>query len=239
MNNDHTLSILRDALTRRKKVEDQVRKSLEPIMPTLRFIAELNKIYRDVYGTDETTPDEAEITSNVTVVAKKPKTKKEVLFTAPKVPLPVGATWVNVTIAFKTGHDVSISFKDTLIGSYTYEQLGFGRGNTSWNKPNKLWGLLTVLAVAEEYKSPQTIVFTKQHLMTVCEVASENAVEKQKSDLAKALRLMLGIQEEPFMPYSPELGYRAKFKLRPEPDMRGDGELHVSGKQLIDIYSDD
>ncbi len=61
MNNDYTLSILRDALTQRKKIEDQVRKSLEPIMPTLRFIAEVNKIYQDVYGTAETTVEEVEL----------------------------------------------------------------------------------------------------------------------------------------------------------------------------------
>ncbi len=238
MNNDYTLSLLRDALTQRKKIEDQVRKSIEPIMPTLRFLAEMQKIYREVYGsTEEAIEEEVVVTKPKTT--PKPKTKKEVLFSKPKVILPVGATWTDITIAFKNEYDIDVSYKDTHIGTYSYEQLEFGRANTSWNKPNKLWGLLRVLAVGEEYKTPHTIVFTKEHLMKVCEVNTENSVEKQKSDLAKNLRSVFGIQEEPFEPYSPELGYRPKFRLRPEPVMRGDGELHASGKQYVDIYSDD
>jgi hypothetical protein len=66
MNNDYTLSLLRDALTQRKKMEDQVRKSIEPIMPTLRFIAEMQKVYRDVYGPAETDAEEE-------IVEPKPK----------------------------------------------------------------------------------------------------------------------------------------------------------------------
>ncbi len=238
MNNNYTLSILRDALTQRKKMEDQIRKSIEPIMPTLRFIAEMQKVYRDVYGSEQEDAEEELVEAKPKALAK-PKTKKEVLFSKPKVTLPVGATWANITIAFKNAHDIDVSYGDTILGTYSYEQLEFGKGNTTWNKPNKLWGLLAVLAVAEEYKTPQTIVFTKEHLMKVCGVNTENGVEKQKSDLAKNLRSVFGIHDEPFEQYSPEFGYRPKFKLRPEPDMRGDGELHASGKQHIDIYSED
>ncbi len=238
MNNDYTLSVLRDALTQRKKMEDQVRKSIEPIMPTLRFIAEMQKVYRDVYGPIDELAEEEIVEAKPKAVAK-PKTKKDVLFSKPKVTLPVGTTWADITVAFKNEHDIDVSYKDTHLDTYSYEELNFGKANTSWNKPNKLWALLRVLAVGEEYKTPQTIVFTKEHLMSICEVKTGNGVEKQKSDLAKNLRSVFGIQEEPFEPYSPELGYRPKFRLRPEPAMRGDGELHASAKQHFDIYSDD
>jgi len=239
MNNDYTLSILRDALTRKKQVEDQVRKSLEPIMPTLRFVAELNKIYRDVYGTTETTIEEIESPLEVAVQTKKPKTKKDVLFSEPKVKLPAGAKWSDITITFKNSQDVEVLYKDTQMGVFSHEQLGFARENTEMKSPNKLWLLLEMLAVAEEFESDQKIILTIGHLKDVFKCTDENVIEKQKSSLSMSLRLAFGIHEEPFEKYTQEQGYRPKFKLRPEPDMRGDGELHASGKQHIDIYSDD
>ena len=77
--------------------------------------------------------------------------------------------------------------------------------------------------------------------MNVCGVKSQNAVEKQKSDLAKGLRLAFGIQEDPFERYTHETGYQPKFTLLPEKEMRGDGELHHSGAVDFEdvIYQDD
>jgi hypothetical protein len=239
MNYDYTLSLLRDALTQRKKIEDQVRKSLEPIMPTLRFIAEMNKIYQDVYGTAETTAEEVKLPEKVAVPTKKPKNKKDVLFMEPKVKLPAGAKWSDITITFKNSQDVEVQHKDTKMGVYSHEQLGFARGNTEMNSPNKLWLLLEMLAMAEEFVSDKKVVLTKGHLKDVFQCKDENVVEKQKSSLSMSLRLALGIQEEPFEKYIPEQGYRPKFRLRPEPVLRGDGELHPSGHQHLDIYSDD
>ncbi len=233
MNNDYTLSLLRDALTQRKKIEDQVRKGLEPIMPTLRFIAEVNKIYQDVYGTSETTVEEVELPEKVTVQVKKPKNKKDVLFMEPKVKLPADAKWSDITITFKNSQDVEVQYKDNKMGVFSHEQLGFARGNTEMNSPNKLWLLLEMLAMAEEFVSDKKVVLTKGHLK------DENVVEKQKSSLSMSLRLALGIQEEPFEKYTQEQGYRPKFRLRPEPVLRGDGELYSSGHQHLDIYSDD
>lgn len=239
MNNDYTLSILRDVLTRKKQVEDQVRKSLEPIMPTLRFVAELNKIYQDVYGTTETTIEEVGLVPKVAVQVKKPRTKKDVLFSEPKVKLPTGAKWSDITIAFKNSQDVEVRYRDTSMGKFSHEQLGFARGNTETNSPNKLWLLLEMLAVAEEFESDKKIVMTTEHLMSVFKAKRPNVIEKQKSSLALSLRMAFGIQEEPFELYTHELGYRPKFKLRPEPQMRGNGELHPSGHGHVDIYSDD
>lgn len=239
MNNDYTLSLLRDALTQRKKIEDQVRKSLEPTMPTLRFIAEVNKIYQDVYGTAETTVEEVELPQKATVQVKKPKNKKDVLFMESKVKLPAGAKWSDITITFKNSQDVEVQYKDTKMGVFSHEQLGFARGNTEMNQPNKLWLLFKMIAMTEEYEGDKKVVLTKEHLKNAFKCKSENVIEKQKSSLSMSLRLALGIQEEPFEKYTPEQGYRPKFRLRPEPVLRGDGELYPSGHQHIDIYSDD
>ena len=239
MNYDYTLSALRDALIRKKQVEDQLRKSLEPVMPTLRFIAEVNKIYQDVYGTAETTVEEVELPEKVATPTKKPKNKKDVLFMEPKVQLPTGAKWSDITITFKNGHDVEVQYKDIKMGVFSHEQLGFARGNTEMNSPNKLWLLLEILAMAEEFVIDKKVVLTKEHLKDVFKCKNENVVEKQKSSLSMSLRLAFGIQEEPFEKYTPEQGYKPKFRLRPVPLLRGDGELHPSGHQLHDIYSDD
>ncbi len=239
MNNDYTLSMLRDALTQRKKMEDQVRKSLEPIMPNLRFIAKVGKIYQDVYGTAETTVEEVALPEKVMVQVKKPKNKKDVLFMEPKVKLPADAKWSDITITFKNSQDVEVQYKDNKMGIFSHEKLGFARENTEMNQPNKLWLLLEMIAMTEEYEGDKKVVLTKEHLKNAFKCKSENVIEKQKSSLSMSLRLATGIQEEPFEKYTPEQGYRPKFRLRPEPVLRGDGELYPSGHQHIDIYSDD
>lgn len=234
----NTLSTLRQALVQRKAIEDQVKQALKPIEPTLRFIAELQAVYQEVYGGESVAEISAEVIPEP-VRCVKPKTKKAVLFTEPNVTLPAGASWNDITISFKNNHDVEIKLKDTIIGIYSHERLGFAQANTGQNSPDRRWALLKVLAVTSAYRPK--VVITKDHLMQVCEVKTQNAVEKRKSDLATGLRLALGIQEEPFEKYSHETGYQPKFTLLPEAVLRGNGELHRSG--VVDfndvIYSDD
>lgn len=241
MDTKYTLSALRQALIRRKALEDQVRQAIEPIKPTLRFLAELQAIYQEVYGAESNTeisvepaPETAKLTKQV-----KPKTKKEVLFSKPKVELPPNAKWQDLTLSFITTEDIEVKYGDTSIGKYSHEDLGFAQNNTEWKKPDRCWALLTVLAVASTFEPK--MVMTKDHLMNVCKVTSQNAVEKQKSDLAKGLRTVFGIQEDPFERYTHEAGYRPKFTLLPEKELRGDGELRHSGAVDFNdvIYQDE
>jgi hypothetical protein len=205
--------------------------------PTLRFIAELQAIYQEVYGTEPTTEISAEPVKHVRQA--KPKTKKEVLFVKPKVELPSNAKWQDLTLSFINTEDIAVKYGDTSIGKYSHEDLGFAQGNTEWKKPDRRWGLLQMMS-AFVGREPQ-IPATKQHLMNVCGVTSPNAVEKRKSDLSMGLRQAFGIKEEPFERYSHETGYQPKFRLLPEKDLRGDGELHRSG--VVDfedvIYQED
>ena len=235
MDTRNTLSALRQALIQRKALEDQVRQAIEPIKPTLRFIAELQAIYQEVYGAEPV----AEISAESAPKPAKPKTKKEVLFTEAIVKLPPNAKWQDLTILFINTEDIEVKYGDTSIGKYSHEDLGFAQHNTEWKKPDRCWALLTVLAVAGNYEPK--MIMTKDHLMNVCKVKSQNAVEKQKSDLAKGLRAAFGIQEDPFERYTHESGYQPKFTLLPEKEMRGDGELHRSGAVDFEdvIYQDD
>jgi len=52
MDTKYTLSALRQTLIQRKAIEGQVRQAIEPIKPTLRFLAELQVIYKEVYGAE-------------------------------------------------------------------------------------------------------------------------------------------------------------------------------------------
>lgn len=241
MDTKHTLAMFRQTLMRRKAIEDQVRQAIEPIKPTLRFIAELQAIYQEVYGaepvaeiSEETAPKSVPPIKQV-----KPKTKKQVLFTPAIVKLPANAKWQDLTLSFINKQDIEVKYGDTSVGKYSHEDLGFAQNNTEWKKPDRCWALLTVLAIAGNYEPK--VVMTKDHLMNVCKVTSQNAVEKQKSDLAKGLRAAFGIQENPFERYTHETGYQPKFTLLPEKEMRGDGKLHRSG--VVDfsdvIYSDE
>jgi hypothetical protein len=237
MDTRDTLSALRQALIRRKALEDQVRQAIEPIKPTLRFIAELQAIYQEVYGAEPVAEISAEPAPEP-VKQVQPKTKKEVLFSKPRVELPQGAKWQDLTICFQNSQDIEVKYGDTSIGKYSHEDLGFAQANTEWKNPDRRWALLTVLAIAGNYKPK--MVMNKDHLMNVCKVTSQNAVEKQKSDLAKGLRAAFGIQEDPFERYTHEVGYQPKFTLLPEKEMRGDGNLHSSGVSFKDeLYKDD
>jgi len=241
MDTRNTLSALRQALIRRKAVEDQVRQAIEPIKPTLRFIAELQAIYQEVYGAEPVTEISAKSVPKQVQTAKqsKPKTKKDVLFTEAVVKLPPNTKWQDLTISFQSSQDIEVKYGDTSIGKYSHEDLGFAQANTEANKPDRCWGLLAVLAVAGNYEPK--MVMNKDHLMKVCNAAKPNAVEKQKSDLSKGLRAAFGIQDEPFEKYSHETGYQPKFTLLPEKELRGNGELRHSG--VVDfndvIYQDE
>jgi hypothetical protein len=238
MDTRNTLSALRQALIRRKAIEDQVQQAIEPIKPTLRFIAELQAIYQEVYGAEPVAEISAEPAPEP-VKQVQPKTKKEVLFSKPRVELPQGAKWEDLTISFCNSQDIEVKYGDTSIGKYSHMDLGFAQKNTEWKKPDRRWTLLYVLAVTGAYR-PKVII-NKDHLMQVCGVKSANAVEKQKSDLAKALRATFGIHSEPFEKYSHETGYQPKFTLLPDQNLRGNGELHRSG--VVDfedeLYKDD
>ncbi len=241
MDTKHTLAMLRQTLVRRKAIEDQVRQAIEPIKPTLRFLAELQAIYQEVYGAEPVAEISVESAPETAKPAKqvKPKTKKEVLFSKPKVELPPNAKWQDLTLSFVNQQDIEVKYGDTSVGKYTHEDLGFAQANTEWKNPDRRWALLYVLAVTGAYRP--RVVTNKDHLMKVCKVTKPNAVEKQKSDLAKGLRAAFGIQNEPFEKYSHETGYQPKFTLLPDQDLRGDGELRHSG--VVDyndvIYQDE
>lgn len=149
------------------------------------------------------------------------------------VKLPIVISWeTDIELRFKDPHTLSVLHKDKLLGSYSFIELGFDRKNTreTERKPDKQWGLLHQISIIVEtgYIFNTTPGELAMHLKI-----SKAACYKLKASLSKKLQLAFGIPDDPFQEYNPEIGYRLKFTVRPEPLLRGDGELHASGGKLF------
>lgn len=149
---------------------------------------------------------------------------------APLVPMLAGAKWEDVKMYFQDNHAVKIFHQGKSLGVYDYAQLGFARGNTRDKSPSKAWMLLQKLSLLLELGGMKP---TKQNLVDALHVTG-GACEKQKATLSKKLQVACGISDDPFRGYDAEAGYQPKFTLKPEPILRGDGELHRSGGKLPD-----
>ena len=152
--------------------------------------------------------------------------------TTPKstVDMPDGATWNNTELRFADAHTLRVLHKEKSLGSYDYAALGFARENTKEGLHDKQWDFLTQLSVFIEMKGvAPTIENLSRHLKI-----SRGACEKRGQNLSKQLQMAFGINSDPFHKYDSVKGYRPKFALKPEPLLRGDGEVHRSGGSLLD-----
>lgn len=151
------------------------------------------------------------------------------------VTLPDGAVWNDLECRFKDGHTFSVFYKGKRVGDFDHEALGFARKNTKDGKPDKQWQLLQQLSIF--YESDAGL---KPTIANLIEHPAKNkeSCHKIKQSLANKLKSAFGISDNPFLSYDDYYGYRIKFKLRPEPDLRGDGELYSSGSNFFDETTD-
>lgn len=145
------------------------------------------------------------------------------------VPMPEGAKWEDTEFAFMDGHTLKISHKEKLLGLYDYATLKFAKHNTRDKSPDYQWGFLEKLSLLLEFGSMKP---TTQNLAMGWKI-KVGACEKRKASLSKKLQAACGINDDPFRPYDATQGYRPKFKLIPEPLLRGDGDVHASGGELL------
>lgn len=145
------------------------------------------------------------------------------------VPMPEGAKWEDVEFAFMDGHTLKISHKEKLLGLYDYAVLGFAKHNTRDKSPDYQWKFLEKLSLLLEFGSMKP---TTQNLAMGWRI-KVGACEKRKESLSKKLQTACGISDDPFRLYDATQGYRPKFKLIPEPLLRGDGDVHASGGELF------
>lgn len=151
------------------------------------------------------------------------------------IQLPFEAEWKYLECRFRDGHTISVLYKDKLIGNFDHESLGFARKNTKDGKPDKQWELLKQLSIIYQHNTnfKPTVGDLAIHFES-----KKATLHKLKQSLADKLKSAFGITNDPFHSYDDQLGYQIRFKLRPEPDLRGDGQLYPSGSKFFDNTTD-
>ncbi|OFZ53857.1 MAG: hypothetical protein A3D92_04425 [Bacteroidetes bacterium RIFCSPHIGHO2_02_FULL_44_7] len=240
---------LREEISPILKTIENIRTVAEPFLRDAKKAAEIPESFRaitnneveivlapKVYGTYPTFPTAEEIADSLrTKLSQQESTTSELLErhnTQVKIPVPAGANWNEIEIRFTSeAHSILVFHNDRKIDEYTHDEIGFSKKNTGNRGPNRPWGLLLQLSlyVGNKESRPATIEEIASNLNI-----NRSACQKVKQELSQRLQTVFGIHDDPFYPYREVGGYKAKFALKPEPLLAGDGELHTSGGEYFD-----
>lgn len=156
----------------------------------------------------------------------KSRTKKEI---TPCV-LPEETIWEDITIEFKNDYDVEIYVKDELWETASNEDMGCYRSNLSneENNSDKQWEFLQTLSMSEGSFNLNSLVDTKE----------KNKHKKWKEKLSNNLVAFFDIDDNPFYDCKEKDSYQTKFKIRPVPALRGNGEILCGCKDNIHNFTE-
>ncbi len=206
----------------------------ETMRPLIEFSSQMNSMVKYLQP-----PSEPELVVTMPLYRPKPihyiEQIEEVSIQA-VVNLPEDALWAKLENRFVDTHTVSVWYDGKKIGNYDYEALGFARMNTKDHKPDKQWHLLRRLAIISSSNNKVRPTFAELFTQPA---KNNQACHKLKHNLSKKLKLAFGIAEDPFYKYDDYAGYRLKFKILPEPDLRGDGQIRTSGSPLFEREFDE
>lgn len=149
--------------------------------------------------------------------------------------LPVGnPAWIHVKISLQENDCVRIYYKNNLVFQGDYESIGLYKKTRRGTEPSLEWKFLQKLSIfSGEFKG----VKNKEGLnMNECRRtfsgASDASIHAIKSRLAKKLKATMGILDDPFYSYKEKSYYEPIFIIEPEPDLRSDRDLRLSGRSL-------
>lgn len=150
------------------------------------------------------------------------------------VTLPHGAQWEDVEIRFADDSNIDVYYKGQFLKQYSNEELGFIRKRTKDKTPDKQWGLLKQLALASNNIKlwQPTVTNLANHLKV-----KPHTCMKTKENLAKKLQAAFGIQSSPFLEYDENRGYRLRFKIQPEANLRYNGNPYPVGVRFNENMS--
>jgi hypothetical protein len=173
---------------------------------------------------------EQKLKSEDIVSVKETKSKAT---STPHFNLPSGAMWEKVEIRFDSEDRIKVVYDKKRARKYDAVTLGFVKSGTKDKQPDMQWTLLMTLSFMYVTKTNPTIdqliqVFKKR--ASHKHYTKEN-IQQIKSKLSKRLQELSGIAEDPFCDYDEDRGYRPKFKLIPQPILRGSGELFRTKKK--------
>ncbi len=145
-------------------------------------------------------------------------------------PFPPVKQWEDIAIQFKNGQDVIVKIGNSSIRS-DFKQMGFEDLRT--RRPDTQWILLQNLSQSQGNKSwqngPQSKPKVSAAKLTYDDLPDEegasdpgfsivkaaNSERKHKQLLAKQLKLLFGLKQDPFWPYTKDGGYQIRIHLTP------------------------
>lgn len=224
----HIVEVQQRLIVAYKPIFESMQKIVEVTRPLLETTSQLNSVVKYLQP-------QAEPELFINRISQIPRPihyiESEVGVNISPVSLPPGADWNKIKCSFIDRHTLSIWYEDKKIGDFGHEVLGFARMSTAGHKPDKQWELLRRLAIINSSNNRVRPTFGELFTQPAKNI---QACYKLKHNLAKKLKLAFGLSDDPFYKYDDYAGYRLKFSLLPERDLRGNGELRFSGSPLYD-----
>ncbi len=203
-------------------------KALEPAIPIDRMREMLSEVK---------TPS-LEIYTEPMELPELPELEIETDDNIPVLRLPENAKWEYVRMRFKSERVLAIAYSGKRFREFDCEELGMAKLNTKELKQNKQMDLLYQIAIALDNKKHPTVDLLITTVYPETEIQKrKQSLWKTKELLTKKLQAMLGIDDDPFLPYDEHMGYQPKFELKLQPAMRNKNP-HRSGSKIPDPDSD-
>ncbi|MBT5017097.1 hypothetical protein HN709_03860 [Candidatus Peregrinibacteria bacterium] len=121
----------------------------------------------------------------------------------PRVKLPPGTKWEDLTLKFLNGETVEIYIRNKgKLGEANYHDFGLENKRERMRPPTQPWNLFKILSKHPDLKSKD--IDAPPHL------------RRTKCDLKEAFQLYFGISEDPFFEHKIFKAYKLKFRVIPE-----------------------
>ena len=156
--------------------------------------------------------------------------------------LPERTIWEDVEIKFEDEFGVEVFVKGKFFKRASYEDLGMYKSGTKEKEPDIQWHFLLLLSVVQEMDKNKATVDEMSYSLgsKLNKTITKLNCEQIKSKLAKELQTAFSTEDDPFLPYKDYGYYQPKFKLKPIPELRGNGEPFITktgfddNKQYLD-----
>ncbi len=147
------------------------------------------------------------------------------------IPIPDQGLWENVRLDLQDNRSITIFYNTERIGTFDYEDLELTRKSQGRVIPDRQAHFLQKLAFA--FVSGGKFKPTVESMAQELHISNVDCYQV-KSILTKKLKKTFGLTANPFYPYDRTEGYSPRFKLRPQPLLRGDGKVHASGGKFFE-----
>jgi hypothetical protein len=143
------------------------------------------------------------------------KTRKEAK------PLVDAKSWPEVEIKFKDEFAIEVYICGNYSRALEYGEIGLHIPGKN-SKPNAQWNFLFHLSMVISSREEEATI----EWMTKSLKIKRSTVNKTRSDLCRKLKTLFGLKDDPFYSYREHGYYKPKFKIKPIPIMRGNGNIY-------------